>query len=150
MIAREFKNVLVPPKIAGIKTALPAHSMAWLINQLYGVQFRLSLDWQKQDKHILSHHHHFFCRFEDVELNWHLIQNKGNSMYFCQTKPLFDYLLICNGEDIYSYFERAVEAIKPDRQISIIFPFDFGLLKQKEAYYENFLQTRYFIEDLHV
>lgn len=99
----------------------------------------------------LSKHQHYFCRFEDVELNWHLIQNKGDMSYFFQTKPLFDYLLICNGEDIYNYFERAMQSIKSSPKIDFIHPFDFQLVKSKEAFFNNFLKTKSFIEEyLHV
>jgi hypothetical protein len=127
------------------------HSLAWQINRSFNMNLCMSLDWvRKKDSSDASRHLHYFCRFEDVELNWHLIKNKGDRSYFFNSKPLFDYLLLCNGEDIYGYFERAVEAYKNSDQAGQIFSFGFELLKQKDDYFENILQTRYFIEDLNV
>ncbi|HEY1047034.1 MAG TPA: hypothetical protein VGF79_11385 [Bacteroidia bacterium] len=152
MGAKDFNNVVTPPKIAGIKAGAPFYHLAWQINKSFSIELALNLDWTKQvDEITTSLHKHYFYRFEDVELNWHLVQNKGSDSYFFQTKPLFDYLLVCNGDDIYGYFERAIEAIKSNRKIEFIHPFDFNLVKSKEAFFNNILKTKSFIEDnLHV
>lgn len=151
MKTQDINSVVKPPKIAGIKANLPAYKVAWHINQCYGMNFALNLDWQKEvrEKHISSHQHYFY-QFEDVELNWHLVNNKGSSAFFFQSRPMFDYLLVCDGDDIYQYFEKAVETIKQNKYIDHIFPFDFELLKSKASYYNNIIRNKYFIEDLHV
>jgi hypothetical protein len=149
---KDFNSVVTPPKIAGIKANVPFYKLAWLINQSFNIKLAFNLDWTKSNNETeISKHQHYFCRFDDVELNWHLIQNKGDMSYFFQTKPMFDYLLICNGEDIYNYFERAMQSIKTNSKIDFIHPFDFQLVKSKEAFFNNFLKTKLFIEEyLHV
>lgn len=148
---KDFQNLVTPPKIAGIKSVLPAYSLAWQINQCFGMNLILNLEWSKSvSGGIQSQHMHYFCHFEDVELNWHLIQNKGTNAYFFQSRPMFDYLLICNGDDIYAYFERALEAIRTNVKIDNIFSFNFEIMPKKEPVYNNIIKTKYFIEDLHV
>ena len=62
-------------QIAGIKANYPAYSVAWQINQAFDMQFHMSLDWAIENKvGEVNKHIHFFEQFEDVELNWHLIQ----------------------------------------------------------------------------
>lgn len=148
---KDFQNVVIPPKIAGIKSVLPTYLLAWQINKSFGIEMSLNLDWNKVASNgKTSLHHHYYCYFEDVELNWHLVDNKGSEAWFFQSKPMFDYLLVCNGEDIYGYFERAVDAIKTNSKIEHIYPFDFEILPKKEPFYNNILRTKYFLEDLHV
>lgn len=129
---------------------MPCYRLAWHINASFSMNFALNLDWQKGSEGALSRHQHYFCSFEDVELNWHLINNRGSETFFFQSKPMFDYLLICNGDDIYGYFERAVQSIGQNKAIDHIFPFDFSLVKSKNSFYQNILETKHFIEDLHV
>lgn len=151
MVNKSFQNVIIPPKIAGIKSVLPDYSLAWQINKSFGIDLVLNIDWEKEVTDLkISKHRHYYCHFEDVELNWHLIQNKGSNAWFFQSKPNFDFLLICNGEDIYGYFERAIESLKSNPNIDNIFSFDFQILPQKEHFYKNTLNTKYFLEDLHV
>lgn len=139
------------PQIAGIKTVLPDYSLAWQINQSYGINLCLSLEWEKPGiENLISKHRHYFCHFEDVELNWYLIKNKGTNTYFFQSKPLFDYFLICDGDDIYNYFERAIQAIKLNPQIENIFEFKFDLIPKKAAFYNNILKNKTFLEDFYV
>lgn len=110
----------------------------------------LSMDWEKEtsEKGTISHHQHYFDRFEDVELNWHLIKNKGTEAWFFQSKPMFDYLLICNGDDIYNYFERAVKAIKENDKIEFLHPFEFNLVKSKDSFFNNILKSKLFTDDI--
>ncbi len=147
---QDFNSVIRPPRIAGIKSNMPAYKVAWHINNCYGMNFALNLDWQKDVKDKPSFHQHYFYQFEDVELNWHLVNNKGTAAYFFQSRPMFDYLLVCDGDDIYQYFEKAVESIRMHKFIDHVFPFDFDLLKSKASYYRNILRNKQFIEDLHV
>jgi hypothetical protein len=148
---QDFTSVVRPPKIAGIKANLPAYKVAWQINHCYGMNFALNLDWQKEVKDKqMSLHQHYFYQFEDVELNWHLVNNKGSSAFFFQSRPMFDFLLVCDGDDIYQYFEKAIDSISRNRHIEHVYPFDFDLLKSKASYYHNIIRNKYFIEDLHV
>ncbi len=148
---QDFNSVVKPPKIAGIKANMPAYKVAWQINNCYGMNFALNLDWLKEVKDKpMSGHQHYFYQFEDVELNWHLINNKGSSAFFFQSRPMFDFLLVCDGDDIYNYFEKAVDSIRQNKFIDYIFPFDFELVKSKASYYQNIIRNKYFIEDLHV
>jgi hypothetical protein len=148
---KDFNTVVNPPKIAGIKTHLPAYKVAWQINDCYGMNFALNIDWVKEVKEKdASCHQHYFYQFEDVELNWHLINNKGTSAFFFQSRPMFDFLLVCDGDDIYNYFEKAIDTIRQNKHIDHIFPFDFELIKSKSAYYQNIIKNKFFIEDLHV
>ena len=145
----DFKDA--SPKIAGIKTVLPDYSLAWQINKCFGMNFALNLEWEKIGiENLISKHRHYYCLFEDVELNWHIIKNKGTNAYFFQSKPLFDYFLICNGDDIYGYFERAIEAIKSNNEIENIFEFNFQLIPKKAPFYNNILKNKSFIEDFNV
>ncbi len=151
MSFKDINSSIIPPKIAGIRTNLPIYQLAWHINQSFSMDFAYSLPWSKQlesNSDTRSFHHHFFDTFEDVELNWHLINNKGTELYFLQTKPMFDALLICNGDDIYKYFERAVESIKLNTKIEFIHQFGFDVVKSKDSFFNNLIQTRQFIEDL--
>ena len=111
----------------------------------------LNLPWEKElteNTEAYSLHQHYFDAFEDVELNWHLIQNKGSETNFLQSKPMFDFLLICNGDDIYNYFERALEALKTNPKIEFVHAFDFNMVKSKDVFFHNILNTKKFIEDL--
>lgn len=145
---KDINNVVTPPKIAGIKAGIPFYQLAWQINKSFDIHLALSMDWSKPtDSGDTSYHKHYFYRFEDVELNWHLIQNKGTESWFFQTKPMFDHLLICNGDDIYDYFGRAVESIKGNRKIEFIHSFDFNLVKSKDSFFNNILHTKSFIEE---
>ncbi len=147
----DINNVIHAPKIAGIKAHMPAYKVAWQINNCYGMNFALNLDWQKEVKDkAVSAHQHYFYQFEDVELNWHLINNRGTTAFFFQSKPMFDYLLVCDGDDIYDYFGKAIDNIKQNKHIDYIFPFDFSLVKSKASYYQNILRNKQFIEDIHV
>lgn len=151
MRSKELKDVIIPPKIAGIKSTLPDFSLAWQINSSFNSSLELNSDWIKGNKDTSkSFHRHYFCYFEDVELAWHLIQNKGSSGYFFQSKPMFDFLFICNGDDLYNYFERSIDSIKSNLKIDHVFPFDFNLLPNRENYFHNILRTKQFIEDIHV
>jgi len=149
---KDINNGVVPPKIAGIKTSIPFYQLAWQINNSYAMNLALNLHWEKainEQQDVFSYHQHYFDVFEDVELNWHLIQNKGSESWFLQSKPLFDYLLICNGDDIYGYFEKAIEAIKQNNKIEFVHAFNFNLVNSKAAFFHNFLKTKSFTEDLY-
>lgn len=148
---KNFNSVIIPPKIAGIKANLPMFTLAWQINKSFGMNLVGSLDWEKEVNAAIpgiSFHQHYFDQFEDVELNWHLVRNKGSESWFFQSKPMFDCLFICNGEDIYNYFERAVNAMKLNSKIEFVHPFDFSLVKSKDAFFNNILKTKLFIDDL--
>jgi hypothetical protein len=115
------------------------------------MNFSLNLDWEKKGvENLMSKHRHYYYPFEDVELTWHLIKNKGTHAYFFQTKPLFDFFLICDGDDMYNYFERAIEAIKKNPDIENIFEFNFELIPKKDHFYNNILNNKSFIEDFYV
>ncbi|MBL7837598.1 MAG: hypothetical protein JNM67_08785 [Bacteroidetes bacterium] len=151
MSQKNFNSVIIPPKIAGIKSSVPMFTLAWHINQSFGMNLACNLDWEKEVNTTIpaiSFHQHYFDVFEDVELNWHLMKNKGSESWFFQSKPMFDYLFICNGDDIYNYFERAVNAIKQNPKIEFVHAFDFGLIKSKDAFFNNILKTKLFIDDL--
>ncbi|MCC6818928.1 MAG: hypothetical protein IT245_08560 [Bacteroidia bacterium] len=151
MSQKDFNSVIIPPKIAGIKANLPMYHLAWQINRSFNMDLVCSLDWEKEINLPLkttSFHQHYFDTFEDVELNWHLLRNKGNETWFFQSKPLFDFMLICNGDDIYGYFEKAVAALKQNSKIEFVHPFDFSLIKSKDAFFKNILKTKLYIEDL--
>jgi hypothetical protein len=85
-----------------------------------------------------------------VELNWHLIENKGSNSYFLKTQPNFDYFLICSGEDLFSYFSRALEDLKKAPKIEHIFGFELSFVKNPDFIYQNIKKTKEFINDLHV
>lgn len=151
MSFKDINNGVVPPKIAGIRANIPFYQLAWQINKSYAMNLALNLPWEKpinEEKDCFSFHQHYFDVFEDVELNWHLIQNKGSESWFLQSKPMFDYLLICNGDDIYAYFEKAVEAIKQNNKIEFIHAFNFDLVKSKDAFFHNIIQSKLYLEDL--
>lgn len=99
-----------------------------------------------------SEHLHFFQEFEDVELKWYLVQNRGSAAVIYQSKPLFDYFLICSGDDIYGYFERAVQAIANENKIDGIFPLQFSMIKTPENFLNNMnvKNNKKYIESLHV
>ncbi len=145
------KNNTIDLKVAGIKTGLQTYQVAWQINKDFDMQFAMNLDWlvESEDK-TLSEHLHYFQPFEDVELNWHLVQNKGTSAVLFNSRPLFDYILVCEGNDIYNYFERAVEAVKQNSRIDGIFPFQFNMVKKQDHFINNLKNTKQFIESLHV
>jgi len=110
MPASNPHNDVFFPKVAGIKSALPEHQVAWQINKSFDINMGLNLEWVRPlPEKKTSLHRHYYCYFEDVELHWHLIKNKGDQAYFFQSNPLFDYLLICQGEDLYNYFDRTVK-----------------------------------------
>lgn len=138
------------PKIAGVKSSMLPHVVAWEINRCFAMNFKLSSNWQKEKHQNVSEFLHFFCRFDDVDLNWHLIMNRGERTWFFNSRPLFDYLLVCNGEDIYNYFERALKAIQLNSRQIQAFQFSFRQVSDKDAYFSNFLKTKHFIEDFHV
>lgn len=138
-------------KIAGIKTTLPIFSLAWQINQSFKMDFHFSQNWEKQTEQInISSHHHCYGYFEDVELHWHLIENKGSKAFFLQTKPLFDYFFICNGDDIFNYFELAIEEIKKNNAIENVFVIDNKYIKNPAPVLNNLLNTKEFNKDIHV
>lgn len=127
------------------------YALAWQINKSFSMNLTCSLDWDKRVSNSMpeaSFHQHYYDFFEDVELNWHLLRNKGSESWFFQSKPMFDYLFICNGDDIYNYFERAVMAIRQNPKIEFVHSFDFNLIKSKDAFFNNILKTKLFIEDL--
>lgn len=150
MSAPDIKNELILPKIAGLKSIQPPHTVAWEINRCFGMNFKLSKDWHKVYKDKSFSFIHFFCRFEDVELNWHLIFNRGEQSWFFKSKPIFDYILVCNGDDIYGYFERALDAIRNSSKNIQAFKFSFQQVPDKDAYFSNFIISKQFIEDFHV
>ncbi len=138
-------------QIAGIKANYPAYSVAWQINQAFDMQFHMSLDWEIENKvGEVNKHIHFFEQFEDVELNWHLIQNRSEKSFIFNSKPLFDYFLICHGEDIYKYFERAVASVENTSIISHIFSFPFSIVKPQNSIYNNLINTKNFISEYNV
>lgn len=147
---KDFNSVIVPPKIAGIKAGIPMYNLAWHINRSFSMDLVCCLDWEKETQaqpSDISYHQHYFDQFEDVELNWHLVRNKGSESWFFQSKPMFDYLFICNGEDIYNYFERSIQSLKQNAKIEFVHPFDFGLIKSKDAFFNNILKTKLYIDD---
>ena len=140
-------------KIAGIKANLPGYQVAWLVNQNFDMQLTMNEDWVVgDDTPSRSEHQHFFQAFEDVELKWYLVQNRGSAGVIYQSKPLFDYFLICSGEDIYSYFERAVKAIDNEKKIDGIFPLQFSMIKMQENFFVNMnvKSNKKYLELLHV
>jgi hypothetical protein len=144
-------SAIIPLQIAAIKSNLPAYTLAWQINHVFQMDLALSMDWQKiTPSNEISHHLHYFCNFEDVELNWHLIANKGSYSYFLKTKPNFDYFFICSGEDLFSYFNRALEDLKKAPKVEHIFDFDLSIIKNPDFIYQNIKKNKEFINDLHV
>ncbi|MDI1233864.1 MAG: hypothetical protein PSX81_06260 [bacterium] len=140
-------------KIAGIKANLYGYQVAWLVNQSFDMQLTMNEDWIiGEDSTEKSEHLHFFQEFEDVELKWYLVQNRGSAGVLYQSKPLFDYFLICFGEDIYGYFERAVSAIIDAGKIDGIFPLSFSLIKTQENFLTNMnvKNNKKYIESPHV
>ena len=151
MQANGSHNDAFYPKVAGLKSALPEYQVAWQINKSFDIQLGLNLDWMKplpEDK--ISIHRHYYCYFEDVELHWHLIKNKGDMAYFLQSNPVFDYLLICQGEDLYNYYERAVQSIQEQSKIEHVFNIPFQKIPSKNLFFDNFLNTKKFQEALYV
>lgn len=138
-------------QIAAIKSSFPIYNLAWQINHAYKMDFNLSLNWTKESKNMpLSHHNHCFCEFQDVELNWHLIANRGSNSFFLSTKPMFDYFFICVGDDIYQYFPKAIDSIKKNQKIEHVFIIEDKLIKNKDFIYNNLLNTKDFIKDTNV
>lgn len=140
-------------KIAGIKANLPGYQVAWLVNNNFDMQLTMNEDWVVgDDTPNRSEHQHFFQAFEDVELKWYLVQNRGSAGVIYQSKPLFDYFLICAGEDIYGYFERAVKAIDNEKKIDGIFPLQFSMIKVQENFFANMnvKSNKRYLELLHV
>jgi hypothetical protein len=145
------KSNTVDVKIAGIKSGLSTYQVAWHINKQFDMQMAMNDDWKVEaENKVTSDHHHFFQYFEDVELNWYLVQNKGTASVLFQSQPLFDYFLICEGEDIFGYFERAVEAVKSDSKLDGIYPIPFSMVKKQGYFLDNIKKTRQFIESQHV
>lgn len=138
-------------KIAGIKANLQAYQVAWRVNRQFDMQMGMNIDWtiEMKDKSVSSHLH-FFQAFEDVELNWHLVQNKGTAGLLFNSKPPFDYFLVCTGDDIYGYFERAVEAVKNSDRIDGIFAFSFSMIKTPRHFYDNLQNIKQYTDFLHV
>lgn len=125
-------------KIAGLKANLPGYEVAWLINKNFDMQLTMNEDWVVGEEiNQKSDHLHFFQAFEDVELKWYLVQNRGSAGVIYQSKPLFDYFLICAGDDIYGYFERAVKAIDNEKKIDGIFPLQFKMIKTQTNFFAN-------------
>lgn len=140
-------------KLAGIKANLPGYQVAWLINHNFDMQLTMNENWMVgEDTAPQSEHLHFFQEFEDVELKWYLVQNRGSSTVIYQSKPLFDYFLICLGDDIYGYFERAVNAIKNENKIDGIFPLQFSMIKNQENFLTNMnvKNNKKYLESPHV
>lgn len=145
------KNNTIDLKIAGIKAGLQTYQVAWQINRDFDMQLGMNLDWLVESAQgKVSEHLHYYQPFEDVELNWHLVQNKGTADVLFNSRPLFDYLLVCEGNDIYNYFERAIEAVKKNDRIDGIFPFQFSMVKRQDNFLNNLKNTKQFIESLHV
>ncbi len=145
------KGDTIDIKIAGIKSVWPTYQVAWQINRDFDMQLAMNIDWKvSMENNMESEHHHYFQNFEDVELNWYLVQNKGTSSALFQSKPLFDYFLICEGNDIYGYFERAFEAIKLNGRLDGIFTFHFAMIKKQANFFDNIKNTKQFIESQHV
>lgn len=145
------RDSTVDLKIAGIKSGLQTYQVAWQINHDFDMHLSMNLDWEMTtENNVKSEHLHYFQTFEDVELNWFLVQNKGTASVIFNSKPLFDYLLICEGDDIYGYFERAVEAVMKNDRIDGIFPLNFSIIKKRNNVLQNIKNTRQFIESLHV
>jgi len=138
-------------EIAAIKTTLPIYSLAWQINQSFKMDFHLSHNWEKQsEQNKISLHNHCYGYFEDVELHWHLLENKGSNAYFLQTKPLFDYFFICNGDDIFKYFSMAVLEIKKNNAIENIFLIENKKIKNADSILNNLINTKEFQNDINV
>jgi hypothetical protein len=151
MPASNPHNDVFFPKVAGLKSALPEHQVAWQINKSFDIQMGLNLEWVRPlPDEKTSLHRHYYCYFEDVELHWHLIKNKGDQAYFFQSNPLFDYLLICQGEDLYNYFERAVNSINEGSNIDYIYNIPFQKIPSKNLFFDNFLNTKKFLEAYYV
>jgi len=133
--------------IAGIKTAAPAYQVAWQLNHNFEMNFEMNLDWEHNTKkEIKSSHTHYFDTFEDVELNWHLIQNKGDNAFLFKSNPLFDYFLFCYGDDIYHYFKRAIASVHQTSKINSIYQFSFELLPKTNPFLINLLNTKKFTD----
>jgi hypothetical protein len=148
---KDLNNFPFDIHIAAIKSALPSYKLAWQINQAFFMDFEMSVEWEKTNQQgQMGYFTHFFYRFEDVELNWHLIDNRGANAYFLQTKPMFDFYLICVGEDIYDYFSKAIEAIQDSQKIENVFRFSPSHIKNIDVIYQNITKTKEFIKDLHV
>lgn len=144
-------NLTFNIQIAAIKSALPSYQLAWQINQAYNMDFEMSDDWEKTNQDIAnSTFTHYFYQFEDVELNWHLIINKGSNAFFLKTKPMFDYFLICVGEDIYDYFSKAIVCIQNSDKIENVFKFNASQIKNQDVIFQNIKRTKDFIKNLHV
>ncbi len=140
-------------KIAGIKANIPTYQVAWLINKYFDMQFTMNLDWTiGVDEADKSEHLHFFQEFEDVELKWYLVQNKGSKDVLFNSKPLFDYFLICSGDDIFGYFERAIKEIKKIKKIDGVFPLSFSMLKSPGNFLVNMdiKNNKKYLESIHV
>ncbi len=140
-------------KLAGIKANIPGYQVAWQINKSFDMQLTMNEDWVIDTETTQpSEHLHFFQEFEDVELKWYLVQNRGSAGVLYNSKPLFDYFLLCAGDDIYGYFERAVEAIQKAKKIDGIFPLQFSMIKSHENFLMNMnvKNNKKYLESLHV
>ncbi len=125
-------------KIAAIETKLPAYKLAIILNELFSFNFEMNLDWESIHENENLKHHHYFDYFEDVEMKWHLIQNKSfnSEKYIFKTKPLFDFFLLSEGKDYYQYFERALKAFSQSSSLKIN-AFDISNIKNKNCFIPN-------------
>jgi hypothetical protein len=146
------KQIPIDLKIAGIKANIPTYQVAWQVNKCFDMQLAMNIDWTIGGEGNKSSHLHYFQEFEDVELKWYLVQNKGSHDVLFNSKPLFDYFLLCSGDDIYGYFERAVKAMQENNRIDGVFPIRFSLVKQKDNFLGNIdvKSNKKYLESIHV
>jgi hypothetical protein len=113
---------------AGVISGLQLHSVAWLLNNNF------SLDLSRVDPLVTPQSEYNFCyqRFEDVNLQWFLIENKGLMRYFIKSRPLFDYVLMVRGEDHNKYFRRALEALLTTLDIRSYYIFEARRVDESE------------------
>ncbi len=135
-----------------LKSNYKGYSVAWQLNKSFEMNLKLNEDWTVTDKEKESEHSHYYQYFDDVDLHWHLVQNKGTNSTLIKLTPSFDYILFCSGADPYQYFDRCINSIKTSKIINFshLLIFDNLPNNEKNSILQNILRTPTFLKEYNV
>lgn len=128
-------------KIVAISTHLKDYRVSFYLNELLDLKLKriedLSID-NKQTSSVQSfEHQHYEC--EEREVNYDLIQNKANGVFFLPSLKKFDFLLILKTENEITNQEKIIDILKESDHFQIVYKVEELSKKENSIIEKNIL-----------
>lgn len=122
-----------PYLVYGINATTRDYRLCWNINKLFGISLKLVEPLSAFSKvNDPTKHNHFSFLDENLNVTYHLIENKRGSSLFLSEVDKADYLLIIDGVDIEREELEILNKLKGIRAILMAFQIDLDRLKHKQ------------------